>query len=106
MLGVLLASFIAAAPAPTVVVVPFATLSAQEYAAIGHGAALAISAQLLESKDVNVVSVPELAQLLRRLDLTYDSVTRGAQAAELAKTLGADWLITGSYQARWPDLQI
>jgi tetratricopeptide (TPR) repeat protein len=96
----------APAPKPTVAVVPFATLSAPEYAAIGPGAAIVIVQQLLELRDVNVVTPAELSQLLRRRDLTTGGITRGQLVVELAKALGADYVITGSYQARWPDLQV
>lgn len=106
MLGAILAASTLSIAAPTVVVVPFATLSAQEYAPIAHGAALAVAAQLADNKELNVVTPAELTQVLRRLDLTTEALKSGGQAVELARTLGADWLITGSYQARWPDLQI
>lgn len=106
MLGALLAASTLSIAAPTVVVVPFATLSSQEYAPIAHGVAIAVAAHVADNKELNLIAPAELTQVLRRLDFTSDSLKSGAQAIELARTLGADWLITGSYQARWPDLQI
>jgi tetratricopeptide (TPR) repeat protein len=91
---------------PTIAVIPFATLSSAEYGAIGQGAVLALSAMLAENKEVNLISATEVSQALRKRDLTADSISRGAAAASFARALGADWLITGTYQATWPNLQI
>lgn len=105
--AVLVSALIAAGPAPkpTVLVVPWVTSSGPEYAWIGQGAAAMLSAQL-DRAEANVVSPLDLQQVLRRRDLTAESLQSPKVAAEVARAVGASRVIIGSYQATWPDIQV
>src|SRR5262245_40734620 len=106
MFALFAASLAIASPTTTVGVVPFGTMSAPEYASLGTGMALALEASIAAEPKLGLVSPPEIAQVLRRRDITAETVTRGSLVAELARVLGADYLVTGTFGARWPDLQI
>jgi tetratricopeptide (TPR) repeat protein len=89
-----------------VLFVPFRSASALEYAWIGHGVAEALTANVLVARAASVVPFSALNAVLRKRDLMIDAMQDPALAAEIGRALGAGLVVSGSFQAAWPDVEL
>lgn len=105
-LALLLALPAAAAPQTTIVVAPLSTASAPEHQWIGSALAEALSARLLASGSANVLSQRQWSAVLRERDVAAVVVRGEEDARVVARQLGADQVLLGSYTATWPDVRI
>jgi len=90
----------------TIAVAPFVTSSDQEYRWIGLGLAQGLVNQLLEVKEINTVTVRQLASAVRKDNLKADDLNDEKTADHLGVQLGADSLIIGSFTAEWPEITV
>lgn len=113
--GMTLGGSLAAAPAKTtaavrltLLIIPFQnrTSSDQEYAWIGDAASEMISTHAIASNAAPTLPLSAVNAYVRKRDLTFDTLREGQGAVAAARTLGADLLISGSFQASWPDVEI
>lgn len=102
----------AAAPAKpeerrlTVVVTPFVSSSDQEYRWLGLGLAQALVTQLLEVKELNTLTLRQVASAVRKDNLRPEDLNEESVAQHLGVQLGADAFVMGSYTAEWPEVTI
>lgn len=111
-LFVFCATFAAAAPSaakgpqPTVVVAPFTSSSGAEYQWIGSALSESLTARLVSSKEANVFSHRQWAAVLRDRDIAALTGASAEDAAAVAKQLGADEFVVGTYEASWPFITV
>jgi len=102
----LAASAAQAAARPTVVVAPLFSASAEEYQWIGGAIAESLSERLLGSGQANVLSQRQWAAVLRERNIAARGVRSDEDAVSVARQLGADQVIVGSFVAAWPNVTI
>ncbi len=90
----------------TVAIAPLATSSGQEYQWIGVAIADALSLRVHRQDDLNAVSLRQVNAAMRQGNIAVQDVTTQAIALRLGMEVGADLLLTGSYTAAWPDIEV
>lgn len=101
---------LAAAKGPTagalVAVGPFLSSSAEEHRWLSLGLAEMLVSRLSRSDAVHVLSIRQWGAVLRERDLAVAPLDSDEDQRTVGRSLGARHVITGSYQARWPDLTV
>ncbi len=90
----------------TVAVAPFSTGSSDEYWFIGFALADVIEERLGRAKNINTLSIKQWNAVLRERDLPPGALSSDAEILRTGKLLGARYVVSGSYQAKWPDLRV
>lgn len=90
----------------TVAVAPFSTAASQEYHWLGAALAEALTLRVHRQPELNVLTQRQINAAMRHDNLTPQDLTQEAAAQRLGQQLGAHVLITGSYEAVWPDLTL
>ncbi|MBN2359890.1 MAG: tetratricopeptide repeat protein [Deltaproteobacteria bacterium] len=110
---VALSALLAATPLPakdaartTVAVAPFTTSSTEEYWWLGFALADAMEARLARSPTVNTLTVKQWSAVLRDRDLPPVAGAGDIELTRIGKLLGARFVVSASYLARWPDLKV
>ena len=94
----------AGAARTTIAVAPFTTASSEEYWFIGYALADTIEARLSRENSFNTLTMKQWNAVLRDRDLPPGAIGSDADKLRVGKLLGARYLVTGSYQARWPEV--
>lgn len=95
-----------AAPRPNVAVAPLQTTSAPEHHWIGAAFAESLGGRLLSSGSANVLSQRQWSAGLRERNIAAPTVKGDDDARAVARRLGADQIVIGTYTAAWPDIRI
>lgn len=98
-------SMATAATRTSVAVAPFATASADEYHWIGTAMAIALAMRIHQQHELNGLAVRQVKAAMRHDNLDKSAVATTAGATKLGRLLGADLILVGSYEARWPDIE-
>lgn len=106
--AILFTSLSAAAQAPrtTIVVAPLSTTSAPEHQWIGSALSEALSSRLLSAGSANVLSQRQWSAVLRERNVAAVVVRGEDDARFVARQLGADQVLIGTYTATWPEVRI
>ncbi len=87
-------------------VVPFTSTASEEYQWIGPALANAVTQRLLDAAEVNALTERQIAAAMRQDNIEAATLLEPAVAVRLGKQLGADLLVTGSYTAAWPTIDV
>ncbi|MFH1809043.1 MAG: tetratricopeptide repeat protein [Pseudomonadota bacterium] len=90
----------------TVAVAPFATASTEEYWWMGFALADVLEERLGQVPTVNTLSIKQWNAVLRERDLPPGPLSSDDEILRSGKLLGARYVVTGSYQAKWPDMRV
>jgi len=90
----------------TIAVAPFSTASSEEYWFIGYALADTIESRLARENTFNTLTLKQWNAVLRDRDLPPGAIGSDADKLRVGKLLGARYLVTGSYQARWPEVTV
>jgi len=90
----------------TVAVAPYTTSSTDEYWWLGFALTDAMEARLAQSPTLNTLTVKQWSAVLRERDLPSEAGAGDADLTRVGKLLGARYVVSASYQARWPDLKL
>lgn len=90
----------------TVAVAPYTTSSTDEYWWLGFALTDAMEARLAQSPSLNTLTVKQWAAVMRERDLPTEAGAGNADLTRVGKLLGARYVVSASYQARWPDLKV
>lgn len=90
----------------TVAVTPFSTASNEEYWFLGFALADTIASRLASSPKINTLTLKQWNAVLRDRDLPPGSPTADTDIVQIGKLLGARYIVSGSYQAKWPELKV
>ncbi len=95
-----------AAGRTTIAVAPFTSGSSDEYQWIGLALARALVARVAHQPELNAVTLRQLNAAVRQDSLAAEDLGKEAVAVKLGRLLGAGLLVTGSFEARWPDIRV
>lgn len=90
----------------TVAVAPLSTTSSQEYQWIGGAIADALSLRIHRQDDLNAVTLRQVNAAMRQGNIEVQALTDAKVAYRLGLEVGADLLVTGTYAAAWPDIDV
>ncbi|MEW5854218.1 MAG: tetratricopeptide repeat protein, partial [Myxococcota bacterium] len=90
---------------PLVAVAPFTSASPDEYQWLGLGLAELILARLARSPDVHALSIRQWGAVLRERDQALTAVDTDQAALAVGRSLGARFVVLGTFSARWPDVK-
>lgn len=90
----------------TIALAPFSTGATEEYWFIGYALADVMQQRIARAKDVNTLSLKQWNAVLRDRDLPIGSIQSDAEIVRSGKLLGARYVVSGSYQAKWPDITV
>ncbi len=90
----------------TVAVGPLASTSSDEYQWIGPALAAALNMRVALQPELNALTSRQVNSAIRQDNLEGKPVASPEVARKLGKLLGADLVVVGSYEARWPDLTV
>ncbi len=94
------------APPPLVAVGPFGTASAEEHHWLSFALAEMLVARLGRGRDVSVLSVRQWGAVLRERDLALVPLQSDGELRSVGRSLGARYVLHGSYVARWPEVTV
>jgi tetratricopeptide (TPR) repeat protein len=90
----------------TVAIAPWSTVSSAEYQWIGPAMAAALSLRVHQQPELNALTLRQVNAAMRQDNLRAEDLARDEAAVRLGRQLGADLLLVGSYEARWPDIRV
>ncbi len=90
----------------TVAFAPLTSTSPAEYQWIGPALAGALSRRIHEQAELNGMTLRQVNSAMRHDNMVARDLTDLAVAARLGKQLGADLLVVGTFEARWPSVEI
>jgi tetratricopeptide (TPR) repeat protein len=90
----------------TVGVVALTTTSSEEYQWIGPALASALNMRVALQPELNALTTRQINAAVRQDDFEGRTLAEPKTAQRLGKLLGADLLLVGSYEARWPSIKI
>ncbi len=91
---------------PTIFIAPFSTQSTAEYHWISDAMANALGVRLFQTSKVNYIFRRQIMSSIRNDKIDRTELHDPKEAAELGKTLGADFAVVGTFNAAWPEIQI
>jgi tetratricopeptide (TPR) repeat protein len=97
---------LAGAERKTVAIAPWSTASAAEYQWLGPAMASALSLRVHQQPELNGVTLRQVNAAMLQDNLKLEDLARDDAAVRLGRQLGADLILVGSYEARWPDIRL
>lgn len=90
----------------TIALAPFTTGSTEEYWFIGFALADVMQQRMSRAKNINTLSLKQWNAVLRDRDLPIGASQSDAELLRSGKLLGAKYVVSGAYQAKWPNLSV
>lgn len=87
-------------------VAPFTSTSTSEYQWIGPAIAGALALRIHQQDELGALTLRQINAAMRHDRLRRGDLVDPDKAVQLGRQLGADVLVTGTYEARWPDIDI
>ena len=90
----------------TIALAPFTTGSSEEYWFIGFALADVMQMRMSRAKRINTLSLKQWNAVLRDRDLPIGASQSDAELLRSGKLLGSKYVVSGAYQAKWPDVTV